>query len=196
MTDANRDIDAFIEKAARWKEEMRELRCLLLGCDLTEELKWGKPCYCAHGGNIAIMQPFREHLSLMFFKGALLEDPKDILRMQGEDTRAARRIEFTNLEQVKDLDSVVRSYVAEAIQVEKEGLEVPKKKVSEYDVPPEFEARLREDEKYREAFEALTPGRKKSYLLHFSGAKRAETRERRIERCRAKVLDGKGFHER
>ena len=196
MTDASRDIDVFIEEATRWKEEMRELRSLLLSCDLTEELKWGKPCYSAHGGNIAIMQPFREHLSLMFFKGALLEDSQDILRSQGENTRAARRLEFTSPEQVRSRGSAVKSYIAEAIQVEKEGLEVPKKKVSEYDVPPEFEARLREDEEYREAFEALTPGRKKGYLLHFSGAKRAETRERRIEKCRAKVLDGKGLRER
>lgn len=196
MTNANPAIDAFIGRATHWQEEMRELRDLLLSCDLTEELKWGKPCYSAHGGNIAIMQPFKEHLSLMFFKGALLEDPEGILRSQGENTQAALRIEFTSPEQVSNRGSAVKSYIEEAIQVEKDGLEAPKKKVSEYEIPPEFEDRLRDDEEYREAFEALTPGRKKGYLLHFSGAKRADTRERRIEKCRGKVLRGEGFHDR
>lgn len=196
MTARNSEIDAFIDRATRWQEEMKDLREILLDCDLTEELKWGKPCYTAHGGNIVIMQPFEAHLSLMFFKGALLDDPEGILRSQGENTRAALRIEFTTSEQVTERSSIIRSYVQEAIAVEEAGLEVPKKKVAEYEVPAEFEKRLQEDETYREAFEALTPGRKKSYLIHFSGAKRAETRERRIEKCRSRVLEGKGFHER
>lgn len=196
MTVRNHEITAFIDGAARWQEEMKELRDILLDCDLTEEVKWGKPCYTAHGGNIVIMQPFNAHLSLMFFKGALLDDPEGILRSQGENTRAALRIEFTSPEQVTERSSVIASYVEEAIAVEEAGLEVPKKKVADYEVPAEFEERLQEDETYREAFEALTPGRKKSYLIHFSGAKRVETRRRRIEKCREKVLEGKGFHER
>lgn len=196
MTVRNSKIDAFIDRASRWQKEMKELRNILLDCDLTEELKWGKPCYTAHGGNIAIMQPFKAHLSLMFFKGALLDDPEGILSSQGENTQAALRIEFTSSEQVTERRSIIESYIQEAIAVEASGAEVPKKKVAEYEVPTEFEQRLQEDEAYREAFEALTPGRKKSYLIHFSGAKRADTRERRIEKCRAKVLQGKGFNER
>ncbi|MFW6085402.1 MAG: YdeI/OmpD-associated family protein, partial [Gemmatimonadota bacterium] len=168
MTTGNPEITDFIDGAGRWREEMEEVRKILLECDLSEEVKWGKPCYTAHGGNIVIMQPFKAHLSLMFFKGALLDDPEGILRSQGENTRAALRIEFTSPEQVTELSSTLKSYVAEAVAIEEAGLEVPKKDVSEYEVPAEFEARLREDEAYREAFEALTPGRKKGYLLHFS----------------------------
>lgn len=172
------------------------LRGILLECDLTEELKWGKPCYTAGGRNIAIMQPFTAHLSLMFFKGALLKDPAGILRSQGENTQSAMRIELTSPKQVAELQTTVKSYIQEAIAVEEAGLEVPKKKVAEYDIPEELVERLREDDEYRQAFEALTPGRKKSYLLHFSGAKRRETKQRRIEKSRAKVLEGKGFNER
>lgn len=196
MSAPNPKIDAFLDRATRWQEEMKELRGILLDCDLTEELKWGKPCYTAAGGNIVIMQPFKAHLSLMFFKGALLDDPEGILRSQGENTRSALRMEFTSPEQVTERRSILKAYIQEAIAVEEAGLEVPEKKVAEYEVPTELEKRLREDETYREAFEALTPGRKKSYLLYFAGAKRAETRERRIEKCRAKVLEGKGFNER
>jgi uncharacterized protein YdeI (YjbR/CyaY-like superfamily) len=196
MTTKNPEIDAFIDRATRWQKEMKELRDILLDCDLTEELKWGKPCYTANGRNIVIMQPFKAHLSLMFFKGALLDDPDGILTSQGENTRAALRIEFTDPEDVSERSSSLTSYIQEAIAVEEAGLEVPKKDVEEYEVPPELDRRLREDEAYREAFEALTPGRQKGYLLHFSAAKRAETRERRIEKSRAKVLEGKGLNER
>ncbi len=196
MTVKNPKIDAFLHRATRWQEEMRALRDILLDCDLTEELKWGKPCYTAHGGNIVIMQPFKAHLSLMFFKGSLLDDDEGLLRSQGQNTQAALRMEFTSVEQVSRRSSTLKSYIEEAIAVEEAGLEVPKKKVEDYEVPPEFAKRLREDDIYREAFDALTPGRKKSYLLHFSGAKRASTRERRIEKCRAKVLEGKGLNER
>lgn len=196
MTVENPEIDAFIDRANRWQKEMEELRDILLQCDLAEELKWGKPCYTAHGGNIVIMQPFKAHLSLMFFKGALLDDPEGMLRSQGENTRAALRFEFTSPEQVTERSSTIKSYIREAIAVEKAGLEVPKKEVADYEVPVEFEERLQEDRTYREAFEALTPGRKKGYLIYFSGAKRADTRERRIEKCRAKILRGKGLNER
>lgn len=196
MTIKNPKVDAFLQRATRWTEEMQVLRDLLLDCDLTEELKWGKPCYTAHGGNIVIMQPFKAHLSLMFFKGSLLDDEEGLLRSQGENTQAALRMEFTSVEQVSRRSSTLKAYIEEAIGVEEAGLEVPEKKVEDYEVPAEFATRLREDETYREAFEALTPGRKKGYLLHFSGAKRASTRERRIEKCRTKVLEGKGLRER
>jgi uncharacterized protein YdeI (YjbR/CyaY-like superfamily) len=192
----NARVDDFIDGATRWREEMRTLRNVLLDCRLGEELKWGKPCYTAGGGNIVIMQPFKEHLSLMFFKGALLDDPEGILRSQGENTRSAMRIELTGPEQVAELASTLKAYVEEAIAVEEAGLAVPRKKVREDEIPEELAERLAEDDEYREAFEALTPGRKRSYVLHISGAKRAETRERRVGKCRAKVLEGKGFNER
>lgn len=196
MTDKNPEVDAFLGRADRWREEMRELRDILLDCGLTEELKWGKPCYTAHGGNIVIMQPFKPHLSLMFFKGALLDDPEGLLRSQGENTRSALRMEFTSVEEVARRSSALRSYIEEAVGVEEAGLELPRKGVEDHAVPPELTERFGDDEVYREAFAALTPGRRKSYLLHFSGAKQASTRKRRIETCRPKVLEGKGFNER
>lgn len=193
--DATARIDRFIDEAPRWREEMRALRDVLRDCELHEDFKWGKPCFTAAGGNIVILQPFKPHLALMFFKGALLDDPEGILRSQGENTRSAMRIEFTDPEQVAALESSVRAYVAEAIAIEEAGLAVPKKAFAERAVPEELEERLRADGEYRAAFDALTPGRKRSYVLHISGAKRAETRARRVEKCRVKVLQGKGFNE-
>lgn len=190
------EVTRFIDRADRWQEEMRALRRVLRECDVAEDIKWGKPCYTASGGNIAIMQPFKAHLSLMFFKGALMEDPAGVLRSQGENTRSAKRIEFTSPEQVAELASVVRTYVDEAIAVETAGVEVPRPEADEVTLPPELEARLREDAEYRRAFEALTPGRKRSHVLHIAGAKQVQTRERRVEKCRTKVLAGKGFNER
>ncbi len=175
---------------------MKALRSVLLECDVTEELKWGKPCYTAHDGNIVIMQPFKPHLSLMFFKGALLDDDEGLLQAQGENTVSALRMELTSVEEISRRSGTIRAYVAEAIAVEEAGLQVPPKKVDDYPVPEELNARLRDDPEYREAFQALTPGRQKSYLLHISSAKQAKTRERRIEKCREKVLTGKGFNER
>lgn len=189
-------VDGFIERAEKWQAEMRALRGVLLDCDLDESLKWGKPCFSAGGRNIVIMQPFKAHLALMFFKGALLQDPEGILRSQGENSRSAKRIEFTGVAQVLDTADTVRSYVADAIAIEEAGLSVPKKEPTDDDVPEELEARFRDDPEYRDAFYALTPGRQRSHLLHISGAKRAETRVRRVERCRASVVDGKGFNER
>ena len=195
MTVRNADVTHFIDDAGRWQDAMRALREVLLECALSEEIKWGKPCYMAAGGNIAIIQPFKDHLSLMFFKGALLEDPAGILRSQGENTRSAMRVELTGPDEVAELAATLKAYVKEAIGVEAAGLTVPKPKVREYEIPEELEARLREDAEYRQAFEALTPGRKRSHLIHISGAKRAETRERRVEKCRSKVLEGKAFNE-
>lgn len=192
----NPRVDAFIDEAPRWREEMRVLRDVLLACRPTEELKWGKPCYAAGGANIAIMQPFKAHLSLMFFKGALLEDPEGVLRSQGENTQSAMRLELTGAAQVAQLASTVKAYVEEAIAVEEAGLAVPKGRAPELEMPEELEERLRDDPRYRAAFQALTPGRRRSHLLHIAAARRADTRKRRVEACRAKVLEGKGFNER
>lgn len=196
MTPSNPKVDTFIERASRWREEMTALRAILLGCGLREELKWGKPCYTAAGANIVIMQPFEPHLALMFFKGALLDDPAGILRSQGPNTQSALRVEFTDPAEVAEHASTLKAYVDQAIAVEEAGLEVPARKAEDEERPPELEERLRADEVYREAFDALTPGRRRSYLLHFSGAKQSKTRVRRIEKCRDKVLEGKGFNER
>ena len=196
MPAPNPEIDAFLDDASRWQEEMRALRAVLLDRALTEELKWGKPCYTAHGGNIVIMQPFKAHLSLMFFKGALLDDREGLLRAQGENTRSALRMEFTSVEDVSRRSAAIGAYVDEAIAAEEAGLKVPEQKADDNDVPAELIERFDDDPAYREAFDRLTPGRKRSYLLHFSGAKQAKTRSRRIERCREKVLEGKGFNER
>lgn len=196
MTVENPRIDRFLENATRWREEMTALRRVLLRCELSEELKWRKPCYRAEGSNIVIMQPFKDHLALMFFKGVLLDDPAEILRPQGENSQSAMRIEFTSVGQVEALAATVQSYIEEAIAVEEKGLAVPKKDPEQEKVPVELEERLRGDAEYREAFEGLTPGRKRSYILHITAAKGAETRKRRVENCRAKILRGKGFHER
>jgi uncharacterized protein YdeI (YjbR/CyaY-like superfamily) len=176
---------------------MRALRAILLAMDVEETLKWRKPCYTAKGGNIVIMQPFQDHLSLMFFKGALLDDPAEILRSQGENSRSAMRIEFTDEDEVRDLASTLREYVRRAIAVEEAGLSVPARPADDIgDVPEALSERLAADAEYRNAFEALTPGRQRSYVLHISDAKKPETRERRVEKCRDKVLSGKGFNER
>lgn len=194
----NANVDVFIVRAPQWSEEMKGLRRILLDCDLPEEVTWGKPCHTAEGGNIVIMQPVEQHLSLMFFKGALLKDDAGILRSQGQNTRSAKRVELTSPEQVSEAGPTLKSYVEQAIAVERAGLEVPSQQTDEEDRPPELDKRFDEDPAYEEAFEALTPGRKRSYkrsyLIHFSGSKQAKTREARIERCRSKVLEGKGFN--
>lgn len=190
-------VDRFLDRATRWEAEMRVLRAVLLSTDLEETLKWRKPCYTAKGGNIVIIQPFQEHLSLMFFKGVLLDDPADILRPQGENSRSALRVEFTDDDRIRELAPTLRDYVRRAIALEEAGEVVPTRRNDDIgDVPEELSDRLAADAEYREAFEALTPGRQRSYVLHISGAKRHETRVRRVEKARDRVLAGQGFNER
>lgn len=175
---------------------MLELQTILLGCQLDEEIKWGKPCYSAEGANIAIMQPFQGFLSLMFFKGALLKDPKGLLRSQGENTQSALRMEFTRVGEVTKARSAIKAFVKDALAVEKAGLKVAFKKATDRKLPEELTERFKQDKAYKQAFAALTPGRQRSYLLHFASAKQSKTRVARIEKCRADVLAGKGFNER
>ena len=190
----NPKVDAYINRSEKWPQEMSDLRPILLGCGLTESVKWGKPCYSHGGANIVIVQEMNDHLSLMFFKGALLEDPHDVLRQQGPNSRSARRIEFTSPEDVSRLSETVKDYVLEAIDVEEAGLEV--------DPPPalelvaELQERLDDDGELKAAFEALTPGRQREYNLHFSSAKQAKTRHSRIDKLAPKSLAGKGFRDR
>ena len=191
---ANPDVDAFLRRSRQWPEEMAALRPVLLGCGLTEEVKWGKPCYSHGGRNIVILQEMKEFLSLMFFKGALLSDPAGVLEEQGPNSRSARRIRFTSVGDVARLADTVRAYVAEAIEVEGAGLEVGP--APELEFVAELQDRLDRDLAFRAAFESLTPGRQREYDMFFSGAKQAETRRARVERCAPKILDGRGLRDR
>ena len=190
----NPDIDAYIADADRWSGEMADLRAVLLDCGLSEELKWAKPCYLHDGSNVAIMQPMKPHLALMFFKGALLDDPSGVLREQGPNSRSARRIEFRSRADVSRLADAVAACVASAIAVEDAGLEVGP--APEPDLAQELIERIERDEAFRVAFESLTPGRRREYNLHISSAKKSETRAARVERHAPKILAGKGMRER
>ena len=190
----NPKVDAYIRRSQKWPEEMAGLRPTLLGCGLTEEIKWGKPCYGHGGKNIAILQEMNDFLALMFFKGALLNDPEGILEEQGPNSRSARRIRFTSLEDVARLTDTVRAYINEAIAVEEAGLKVGP--APEPILVAELQSRLDQDPALKAAFEALTPGRRREYNLYFSGAKQASTRAARVERYVQKILDGKGFRDR
>jgi uncharacterized protein YdeI (YjbR/CyaY-like superfamily) len=190
---SNPKVDAYIGRSKKWPAEMAELRSILLGCGLTEEIKWGKPCYSDDGRNIAIMQEMNDFLALMFFKGALLGDPAGILKSQGPNSRSALRVEFTSVSEVAKLANTLRSYVGEAIDVEDAGLKVgPAPDVVFVD---ELQQRLDVDRVFRTAFEALTPGRQREYNMHFSSATQAATRLSRIDKCAPSILAGKGFRD-
>jgi uncharacterized protein YdeI (YjbR/CyaY-like superfamily) len=188
------DVDAYLAEAELWPEEIRALRPVLLDCGLTEEIKWGKPCYSHDDANIVLVQEFKNFLALMFFKGALLDDPEGILHDQGPNSRSARRLQFTSVDEVTKLAGVVRAYVDAAIDVEEQGLEVGP--APEPDLVAELQVRLDDDPVLREAFEGLTPGRQREYNLYFSDAKQAATRESRIDKYADKILAGKGFRDR
>ncbi len=190
----NPEVDAYIGRSEKWPEEMRALRPMLLGCGLTEEIKWGKPCYTHAGKNIVILQEMRDFLALMFFKGALLDDPEGVLEQQGPSSRSARRIRFTSVEDVARLSDTVKAHVEQAIAVEEAGLEVGP--APELVLVEELRDRLDQDPGFKAAFEALTPGRQREYNLYFSGAKQVTTREARIERYAGKILAGKGLRDR
>ena len=174
--------------------EIRKLRSILLDCGLDEERKWGKPCFLFEGRNVAIIQPFKAHCALMFFKGALLEDTHGLLRSQGENTQSAMRLEFTSEAQVRK--AVVQSYVKQAIAVEKAGLKVAFKAKDELELPEELTQMLQKDRRLAKAFDALTPGRRRGYVLHFTAAKQSQTRTARIEKCMPRILAGKGLNDR
>jgi len=190
----NPAVNAYVERAKTWQGEIKKLRSALLDCGLDEELKWGKPCYQHDGKNVAIIQPFKEHCALLFFKGALLEDKHGLLRSQGENTQAALRLEFRSEAEVKK--TVVQYYAKGAIEVAKSGLTVEPKAKRELELPEELTEILRKDRELAKAFKSLTPGRRRSYLLHILAAKQSKTRTARIEKCAPKILSGKGFNER
>lgn len=190
----NAKVDAYIERSTLWPDEIRRLRAVLLGCGLTEELKWGKPCYGHRGKNIAIVQEMKDFLALMFFKGALLHDTDHVLEDQGPNSRSARRIRFASADDVDRLTDTVTAYVAEAIDVEDAGGAV--RAAPELVLVEELGHRLDRDPTLRAAFEALTPGRRREYHLYVAGAKQATTRVARVERCVPRILDGKGLRDR
>ena len=179
----------------RWEAEIEEMRRVLAGFEMTEECKWGKPTYTVDGKNVVIMQGFKEYFALGFFQGALLEDSKKILVQLGK-THAARVMKFTSAKEIKANASIIKSYVREAIAVEKSGQRMEPKKTSDYPVPPELTARLKKDPRFKRAFEALTPGRRRSYLYHFAAAKQSATRVSRIEKAMPAIFEGKGYLER
>ncbi len=193
MSAPSSKVDAFVSRAKAWRGEIQKLRSILLECGLDEDLKWGKPCFLFEGHNVAIIQPFKEHCALMFFKGALLRDTHGRLRSQGQNTQSAMRLEFTSEAQVTK--AIVKSYANQAIAVEKAGLTVDFKAKRELELPEELTEALRRDRKLAKAFRALTPGRQRGYVLHVTGAKQSATRAARIERCAPRILAGLGLHD-
>src|SRR5712671_1512582 len=195
MNRTDSKIDRFLRKTKKWREEFQRLRMVCLECGLTEELKWGKPCYTYQKSNIVLIHGFKEYCALLFMKGALLKDAKGILVQQTENVQATRQIRFTNVREIIEMGNILKAYIKEAIEVEKAGLEVDYKKTSEFAFPEEFQNRLDASPALKTAFAALTPGRQRGYILYFSAAKQSETREARIKKCVQQILDGKGLND-
>jgi uncharacterized protein YdeI (YjbR/CyaY-like superfamily) len=195
MNEMNPKVDGFLGKAKKWRGEFEKLRNLCLDCGLTEELKWGKPCYTYKESNVVLIHGFNEYCALLFFKGALLKDPKGIFVQQTENVQAARQIRFTNIREIVEMEPILKAYVKEAIEAEKGGLEVTYKKTSEFAIPAEFQNRLDDSPSLKTAFHALTPGRQRGYLLYFSAGKKSKTRAARIEKCVHQILEGKGLND-
>lgn len=189
----NPKADFYFEKNEQWKKELEQLRVIILDCGLTEEVKWGSPCYLHDNSNIVLIHVFKEYCALLFFKGALLSDPNGILVQQTENVQSARQVRFTHVKEIVKLKPVLKAYIYEAIEVEKAGLKVKLKKPSEFTMVDEFKRRLDKNAALRIAFEGLTPGRQRGYLLYFAAAKQAKTREARVEKYVPHILEGKGL---
>lgn len=189
----NPKVDFYFNKAKKWQAELEQLRTIVLDCNLTEELKWGVPCYTLAKNNVVLIHAFKDYCALLFHKGVLLNDPNKLLIQQTENVQAARQIRFTSLIQIVDLTDVLKKYIADAINIEQSGAKVPLKKTSEFKMPLEFKNKLASNSKLKIAFEKLTPGRQRGYLLYFGSAKQSKTREDRIEKYTAAILAGKGL---
>jgi uncharacterized protein YdeI (YjbR/CyaY-like superfamily) len=189
----NPKVDWFFNKADKWQKEFEQLRKIILDCHLAEELKWGQPCYTFEGKNIVLIHGFKEYCAVLFFKGALLKDTKGILVQQTENVQAARQIRFTSVREIVKINTTLKNYIYEAIKVEEAGLKVEVKKTSAFAVPEEFRKKLAKNRALKTAFNALTPGRQRGYLLYFSSAKQSKTREARVEKCVQQILEGKGL---
>jgi uncharacterized protein YdeI (YjbR/CyaY-like superfamily) len=194
-SERNPKIDSFFERPDKWQQEFKILRAIILDCGLTEEYKWMHPCYTIEGGNVVIIQGFKEYCALLFVKGALLKDPGGILIQQTENVQAARQVRFTNVQEISKLESTLKEYIREAADAEKAGLKVEYKQTTEFPTPEEFINKLESVPGLQEAFEGLTPGRQRAYLLYFSAAKQPQTREARIEKYIPQILKGKGLND-
>jgi uncharacterized protein YdeI (YjbR/CyaY-like superfamily) len=186
-------VDSLLSRATQWREEFESLREIVLRCGLTEELKWGQPCYGFKGRNVALIHGFKDYCALLFMKGALLKDPNGVLIRQTENVQSARQIRFVSSGQIRQLEPVVTAYVLEAIEIETSGASVVRKATSDFAVPDEFQTRLDADPELERAFKALTPGRQRGYLLHFAAAKQAKTRQARIDKHAPAILQGRGL---
>jgi len=195
MNRMNPKVDAYLSKAKKWQEELEKLRMIILDCQLTEELKWGVPCYTFQKSNIVLIHVFKEYCALLFFKGALLNDANGILIKQTKNTQAVRQIRFTNVREIVEMETILKAYIYEAIEVEKAGLKVNFKKTTEFIIPEKFQNKIDEIPALKTAFDALTPGRQRAYILYFSAPKQSKTRESRVEKCMQQILNGKGLND-
>jgi len=195
MNNTNPKVDFYFIKEKKWQEELEKLRTIILDCQLTEELKWGVPCYTFQKSNIVLIHVFKEYCAILFVKGALLKDANGILIQQTENVQAARQIRFTNVKEIVGMETILKDYIYEAIEVEKAGLKVNYKKATEFSIPDEFQHKLDENPTLETAFYALTPGRQRAYLLYFSAPKQSKTREARVEKCMPQILNGKGLND-
>jgi uncharacterized protein YdeI (YjbR/CyaY-like superfamily) len=191
----NPKVDFFFNKAKKWQDEFKKLRTIILDCPLTEELKWGVPCYTFEKKNIVLVHGFKEYCAILFFKGALLKDTKGVLITQTENVQASRQIRFTNVREIVEMETILKAYINEALEVEMSGLKVNFKKPSEFTLPEEFKNRLEEVSGLKDAFHALTPGRQRAYILYFSTPKQPKTRESRIDKYTQQILNGKGLND-
>lgn len=189
----NPKVDWFFDKDTKWQNEYEKLRTIILDCGLIEELKWGCPCYAFQKSNIVLIHGFKEYCALLFFKGALLNDPNDILIQQTKNVQSARQVRFTNVREIVKMEKILKAYIYEAIEVERAGLKVKLKKTSDFKIPEEFQKKLSKNLRLKTAFNALTPGRQRSYIFYFSLPKQSTTREARVEKCIPQILKGKGL---
>ena len=195
MNGMNPKVDFYFSKEKKWQEELEKLRTIILDCQLTEELKWGVPCYTFQKSNIVLIHVFKEYCAILFVKGALLKDTKGILITQTENVQAARQVRFTNVQEIVEMETILKAYIYEAIEVEKAGLKVNYKKATEFPITDEFQNKLDEIPDLNTAFYALTPGRQRAYLLYFSAPKQSKTRESRVEKWLQQILNGKGLND-
>ena len=195
MNGMNPKVDAFLSRTKQWHEEFEKLRTIILDCGLTEELKWGQPCYTFENRNIVLIHGFKEYCALLFFKGALLNDTNGILIQQTENVQAARQIRFTNVREIMEIEPILKAYIYEAIEVEKAGLKVNYKKTTEFIIPEEFQNKLDKIPALKTAFDALTPGRQRAYIHYFSAPKQSKTRESRVEKYMRQILNGKRLND-
>lgn len=189
------EVTTYLTRLKKWREELTSLRAIVLDCGLEEDFKWMHPCYTYNGKNIVLLHEFKEYCAILFTKGALLEDPENILIQQTENTHSARQIRFNDTSEIEELEPIIEQYIKEAIEIEKSGLKVRKKKPSDFQLPEELEQEFEKSPEFKNAFYNLTPGRQKGYLLHFTQPKQSKTKLQRIEKNRQRILDGFGFND-